>query len=74
MTGTKSERKYHNCPRCGGVLYIDNDGYEDFFNCMDCSREFDLDMIPRRMSTIELKTRKGIKLTSAENHARLRIE
>lgn len=34
------------CPRCGGMLYKDYDGYEFYWTCLGCARSFDLGMKP----------------------------
>jgi len=41
------------CPNCGSLkLDPSNDGYEDFYTCGICSRQFDKDLNPLR-KTIE---------------------
>ena len=51
------------CLNCGGAVCLDYDGFEEYYTCINCSRQFGLDMKPRRMTPIELKSRYGIKLT-----------
>ena len=63
---------YPSCPHCGGVLYRDTDGYAHFFICMWCAREFDFNMRPVIISTDELHSRYGIKLTSGKEYANIR--
>lgn len=50
------------CPNCSGLLHRENDGSEDYLSCLICSREFTLDLIPRRMSAEELAKNFGIRL------------
>jgi len=61
IVGMKSERKYYKCPRCHGLLFLDYDGYESYFTCIDCGRSFNLKGEPTRMTSKELKTIVGIK-------------
>ncbi len=66
---------FPKCPHCGGVLFLDNDGY----TCLGCAREFDFNMMPRRMSPDELYNRFGIKrteikLTPVRGYARMSAE
>ena len=56
------------CPRCSGILSLEADGYERYYNCLSCAREFDFNMIPRRMMPAELKDRTGIDLTKNRKH------
>jgi DNA-directed RNA polymerase subunit M/transcription elongation factor TFIIS len=58
MIGMKLNKK---CPNCKGTLYQDTDGQEEYFVCLMCAREFDLDMRPKRMNVSELYTRYRIK-------------
>lgn len=62
-TGRKSEPK---CPNCGGILYLDNDGYEEYFTCVGCAREWNKDLSARRITVKEFETRFGIKLVIGE--------
>ena len=50
------------CPNCGGLLHQENDGREDYLSCLICSREFSLELKPRRMDVEELKKNFGITL------------
>ena len=65
---------YPSCPRCGGVLYKDYDGYEDYLTCFGCAREFDFNMIPLRMTKLELNSRYVIKLKKRVERASMRME
>lgn len=49
------------CSHCGGLLNRDYDGYEKYFVCLTCSREYDLKGNVRRMSPKECEERFGIK-------------
>ena len=53
---------YPRCPHCGGVLYVDCDGYEEYYTCFGCARSFDFAGKPTRMTGTELLKTKGIKL------------
>ena len=33
--------KWERCPRCGGLLYLDEDKYERYLTCIMCAREFE---------------------------------
>jgi len=33
--------KWERCPRCGGILYLDEDKYERYLTCIMCAREFE---------------------------------
>ena len=44
ITGLKSEIRYPKCPHCGGLFHLDNDGYEDYFTCIMCARQFSIDL------------------------------
>lgn len=52
------------CPNCGGVCYQDTDGYEDYFTCIYCAREYNGDLTSRRMTPEQLKARYGIEYSS----------
>lgn len=41
------------CPRCSGMFFKQNDGFEDYLLCGACAREFDMTLKPRRMTPIE---------------------
>ncbi len=69
----KSERKYPSCTHCGAILYSDNDGYENYFTCSGCAMGFDLNIKPRAMTPLELKSRYGIGLTKREKRASIKI-
>ena len=58
---------YPKCHRCGGVLYSNSDGYADYYTCSACSREFNMDMSSRRMTTDEFKKRLGISADVLHN-------
>ena len=62
------------CPHCGSILGIESDGYENYLACFGCTREFDFNMMPRRMSPLEFFTHYGIKLTVPRERAKMRIE
>ena len=32
---------WERCPRCGGLLYLDEDKYERYLTCIMCAREFE---------------------------------
>ncbi len=51
-----------DCPHCGGRLYPEDDGYEDYLVCLYCAREFDFNLTPKRMTPSELRN----KLTNLE--------
>ena len=48
IIGKKLKQKYPDCPRCGGLLSLDIDGYEDFLTCIMCARQFELDLNPKK--------------------------
>ena len=48
------------CPNCSGLLYPENDMYENYLLCILCSREYNLDMTSRRMTPAELEKKTGI--------------
>jgi DNA-directed RNA polymerase subunit M/transcription elongation factor TFIIS len=50
------------CPRCGGLLEPDNDGYEHYYVCGACSRHFHLDLQPVAMTPERLKEKYNIML------------
>ncbi len=54
---------YPRCPRCGGLLYVNYDGYEKYLTCFGCAREFTFDMKPKRITPKEFKKHIGLKLT-----------
>jgi DNA-directed RNA polymerase subunit M/transcription elongation factor TFIIS len=62
-----------SCPRCGGVLAKEHDGFETYYNCLGCAREFDTDLQARRMNPKELKNRHGIYLQNAKQCVNLRV-
>ncbi len=53
------------CPNCGSFMYYDNDSYESYLVCSTCAREFDSNLIPRRITPKELLARTGIELPCA---------
>ncbi len=62
------------CPHCGRMLREDGyDGYEKYLTCGVCAREFELNMLPRRMTPQELKKRTGIYLPNAKESARIEV-
>ncbi len=67
---------YPRCPHCGGILNTENDGYENYFTCLICAREFDLDLKPRRMTIENFKWQMifGDDLTKTKERASMRIE
>ncbi len=65
--------RYPSCPHCGGLLSLENDGYEYYLDCCGCAREFDFDMNSRRMTTEELKRRMGITLTMGRDTDMMRM-
>ena len=48
------------CPNCSGLLYPENDMYENYLLCIMCSREYNLDMTSKRMTPAELEKKTGI--------------
>lgn len=38
-----------SCLHCGGVLYLDYDWWGKYYTCLNCAREFEPDMKPRRV-------------------------
>ena len=65
---------FPRCSHCGGLLYKDTDGYEKYLVCFGCAREFDFDMIPRRITPSQCYHRYNIKLTISEERAKIRLE
>ena len=51
------------CPYCGSFLCLEYDGYDDYYTCIVCARQWDLDGKSRRMTPKELEKREGIHLT-----------
>ena len=51
---------YKPCPRCGGFLCRDYDGWEYCFTCLNCARSYNLGGESIEMSLAELKKRIGI--------------
>jgi DNA-directed RNA polymerase subunit M/transcription elongation factor TFIIS len=37
-----NNRKHHRCPKCGGLLYITQDRYGRFEECIMCGYEYNL--------------------------------
>ena len=72
--GMTLRRKYPDCPRCGSLLYLGNDGFEKYLTCLTCSREFGLDMRPRIMTREELFSRYGVGLTKQKKYVNMSIE
>ncbi len=68
----KSDRKYPRCSRCGGLLYLDYDGYEHYLTCFECAHSFDLDNKPMRVTQRELEQQRGIKLIRVGTFAQIR--
>lgn len=62
------------CPNCGSACYFNNDLYENYYTCISCAKEFDMDMKPRRLTAEGLKRKTGIGLTSQELRASIRDE
>ena len=69
-TGLKLNPK---CPNCHGILYWDNDQYENYLVCLMCAREYNKDLILRRMTIKELNTRYDIRLTGQKEGAIIEI-
>jgi hypothetical protein len=48
------------CPRlnCNGILDRENDGYNVYYTCISCSRQFDKDLIPLRRDPTALDSYK----------------
>lgn len=47
----------YKCPHCGGLLYFDDDGYEQQYTCIMCARTFSLTGRPKGMTPSELSRR-----------------
>ena len=41
---------FPRCPRCGGLLQLGNDGYEDYLTCLMCARQFELNLTPKKIN------------------------
>ena len=54
------------CPRCGGRLIVDWDGYNKYYTCIYCAREYDLELKPIRISL-----QKG--LTNTRGRAKIKV-
>lgn len=61
-------RLRQSCPRCSGILSLanDNDNYGDFYSCVQCGRQYGLQMQSIQMTPQELLDRTGIKLSNQE--------
>lgn len=55
------------CPHCGGLLFLLYDGYSWYYECVICTREYELKGNPRRVTPKELEEREGIHLTAGSN-------
>ncbi len=60
----------NSCPRCGGLLYDNYDGLDDYKTCLACGREFDLNMTSRAMDFRTFYKRYGI--VAPKSKARLK--
>ncbi len=54
----------NSCPHCGGIPYLDNDGYENLIVCSACAREYNPQMIPLRMQPQQFSSFYGLKLST----------
>ncbi len=50
------------CPHCGGMLFMEWDGYVYYYLCIVCSRQWELNGKPRRVTPRELEEQEGIAL------------
>lgn len=66
--------KYPGCPHCGGLLYKDNDDYEDYLTCFGCARSFNFDMKPRRIATLVYDCNTQSVVTHMGNSGNMRME
>lgn len=49
------------CPRCNGVLVRQITPNDEILTCLICSREYNIDMTPRRMTVKEMQQRYNIR-------------
>ena len=43
----------YRCPRCGGILDNEDDGYCHYFTCVMCSRRFDFQGNPYKLESLK---------------------
>jgi len=65
---------FPRCSHCGGLLFKDTDGYENYLTCCACARQYNFDKTARVMTLAELEDRYGIKLTDYHKSANIEIE
>ena len=71
--GAKSDKEFLRCPRCGGVLLVEDDGYELYLNCMGCAREYNQNLTPRRMTIKQLTVNRNIKMIEGKECRHMRL-
>ncbi len=59
------------CPHCGGTMIKDHDDCGDYYSCLYCSHEFNMDLTPMRVTVQQLYKQRGIKLYSYNKPAHL---
>ena len=63
ITGLRLDKK---CPNCGGMVWGESDGYENYYTCVHCAKQFDLQMKSRSMTPQRLFETAGVGLSKSE--------
>ena len=63
--------KLKGCPRCGGDLYLDNDEYDWYETCLQCSFRQELKEVDKLVENNNLSEKKPVLVGRRSHRKRL---